>query len=582
MQLRDYQTATVQAIYAYLRRSQGNPCAVLPTGAGKTPVLATICRDAVTKWGGRVLVLAHVKELLQQAVDKLQAICPDVDVGLYSAGLGSRQTDQSVIVAGIQSVYQRACELGPFNLVIVDEAHLLPPEGEGMYRQFLADAEVVNPKVRVIGLTATPFRMKTGMLCGPGEILTEICYEVGVRELIVRGYLCPIISRGSREALDVSGLHIRAGEFIGSEVEALMGSEERVQSAVDEIVTYTDPGRNSVLIFAAGVAHAHRIAKTLARKTGCDAAVVTGETPADERAQILDGFKAGTLKYLVNVNVLTTGFDAPNVDCVAMVRPTLSPGLYYQCVGRGLRVHPSKEECLFLDFGGNVLRHGPIDAIRPVGTKREGTGEAPAKECTECHALVAAGYAVCPECGHEFPLPERRLHDSKATKAAVLSDQAELPEPDVLEVEVVEYHVHHKRGAPPDAPTTMRVEYYYDDPELGAFVTRKVCEWVCLNHAGFARAKAEEWWRLRSNVPVPDTVKDAVRIAKRALAPTTHVVLQRYPGKKWPKLIDVHLGAKPDISPDDLVEADTSFDFGGAGDFGMEHLTRDQSEDVPF
>ncbi len=164
--LRPYQEAAKAAVYDHLRRRDDNPCVVIPTAGGKTPVMASICKDAVGLWEGRVLILAHVKELLEQTTDKLTLVCPEVHYGVYSAGLKRRDTEHSVIVAGIQSVYRKACELGGFNLIIVDEAHLIPPDGEGMYQQFLADAKVINPEVRVIGLTATPFRMKSGMICG--------------------------------------------------------------------------------------------------------------------------------------------------------------------------------------------------------------------------------------------------------------------------------------------------------------------------------------------------------------------------------------------------------------------------------
>ncbi len=152
--------------------------------------MATICRDAVVQWNGRVLILAHVKELLQQTADKLSTVCPEVSFGIYSAGLKRRDTNNPVIVAGIQSVYRRACELDAFDLILVDEAHLIPLEGDGMYRQFLADARKVNPHLRVIGFTATPYRLKSGSICTHDGFLNHICYEVGVRELIRDGYLC--------------------------------------------------------------------------------------------------------------------------------------------------------------------------------------------------------------------------------------------------------------------------------------------------------------------------------------------------------------------------------------------------------
>ncbi len=192
--LRPYQREAVEAVYRHLRERDDHPCVVLPTASGKTLVLGQICRDGVERWGGRVLVLAHVKELLEQAVEKLHAMAPDLwmKVGVYSAGLGSRDTEHPIIVAGIQSVYQRAGELDAFDLILVDECHMLPPNGEGMYRTFLADARVVNPNVRLVGLTATPYRMTSGMICGPENLLNEVCYEAGVRELIVQGYLSPL------------------------------------------------------------------------------------------------------------------------------------------------------------------------------------------------------------------------------------------------------------------------------------------------------------------------------------------------------------------------------------------------------
>ena len=160
--------------------------------SGKTPVIATICADAANLWDGRVLILSHVKELLEQSAGTLSQIAPELDIGVYSAGLNRRDTEHSILVAGIQSIYKRACELGPFDLVLIDEAHMIPPSGEGMYRTFLQDAQVVNPNIRLIGLTATPFRMSSGMICGPENLLTDICFEVGVKQLIVNGYLCPL------------------------------------------------------------------------------------------------------------------------------------------------------------------------------------------------------------------------------------------------------------------------------------------------------------------------------------------------------------------------------------------------------
>lgn len=533
--LRPYQQAAIDAVYEHLRTRDDNPCAVVPTAGGKTPIMATICRDAVVQWNGRVLILAHVKELLEQTADKLRAVCPDVDFGIYSAGLKRRDTNNPIIVAGIQSVYRRACELEAFDLVMVDESHLIPLDGDGMYRQFLADAKVVNPNLRVIGFTATPFRLKSGSICTPDGFLNHVCYEVGVRELIRDGFLCPLVTKAGRSKADTTDLHVRGGEFVADEVESLMDQESLVQAACSEIVEYT-ADRIACLIFASGVQHGQHIVETLQRDHDIQCGFVTGESSTSERDETLARFKAGQLKYLCNVNVLTTGFDAPHIDCVALLRPTMSPGLYYQMVGRGFRLHPSKQNCLVLDFGGNVLRHGPVDQIK-ITQREGGNGQAPAKECPECQAVIAAGFASCPQCGFIFPPPERQKHDSKASEEGILSGQVTTTKYPVHEVR---YGVHFKRGADEDTPRTLRVDYRVGWNEYKS-------EWVCLEHSGYARGKAVAWWKRRSPDPVPESIERAVEIAYGGgLANTASITVRAVAGEQYERIIDYELGEMPE------------------------------------
>jgi DNA repair protein RadD len=550
-QLRAYQQAAVEAVYEHLRTREDNPAVVMATAGGKSWVIAQLVKDAVLRWNGRVLVLAHVKELLEQNAEKIRRLCPEVPIGIYSAGLGRRETDAPAIIAGIQSVYRRACELDTFDLVIVDEAHLIPPDGEGMYRTFLADAKVVNPHLRVIGLTATPFRLASGPICTPDGILNHICYEVGVRELIRDGYLCSLVTKAGIHKADFGRLHVRGGEFVADEVEDLMDDERLVAAACGEIVAFTHD-RQSVLVFTASVTHGKHVARVLAEMSGQEVGFLDGKTAAHERAELIARFRRESLpgdlfghrptplKYLVNVNVLTTGFDAPNIDCVAILRPTMSPGLWYQMVGRGFRLHPGKQNCLVLDFGGNALRHGPVDQLKMPEAPGRGSGEAPAKECPECHAVIVAGYARCPECGHQFPPPERQKHDAKAATAGVLSGQVTDTEYEVLDIR---YSVHTKRDAPPDAPRSMRVEY-----RIGQFTW--VSEWVCFEHGGYARWKAEQWWRRRSPDPVPETAERAVEIAEAGgVAWTEKIVVRTVAGEKYDRIVGYTLAAKPEPVP---------------------------------
>lgn len=537
--LRPYQEAAKAAVYDHLRRRDDNPCVVIPTAGGKTPLMASICKDAVGPWNGRVLILAHVKELLEQATEKLNVICPEVKFGVYSAGLRRRDTEHPVIIAGIQSVYKRACEFDAFDLIVIDEAHMIPPDGEGMYQQFLTEAKQVNPQVRVIGLTATPYRLKSGMICGPENILSHVCYEVGVKELIRDGYLCRLISKAGMQKADTSGLHVRAGEFVADEVEDLMDQDGLVVAACAEIVGLTHD-RRSCLIFASGVKHGRHIAKVLQEVSGRECGFVCGDTPTTERDELLGRFKAGDLKYLANVNVLTTGFDAPNIDCVGLLRPTMSPGLFYQMCGRGFRLHPGKQDCLVLDFGGNVLRHGPVDQIHVKDHIPNGNGEAPAKECPECHSVIAAGYAICPDCGYQFLPPDRQKHDAQASEAGILSGQVTDTEYDVLDVT---YSVHTKRGAPEDAPRSLRVEYRFG-------LNHWQSEFICVEHDGYARQKAIEWWRRHSPDPVPDTADRAMEIAEGGgVAHTEKITVRSVAGEKYDRIVAYKLGPMPEPIP---------------------------------
>ncbi|HBT76943.1 MAG TPA: DNA helicase, partial [Planctomycetaceae bacterium] len=384
-----------------------------------------------------------------------------------------------------------------------------------MYQTFFRDAKVVNPNVRLIGLTATPYRLKSGTLVGPDNLLNEICYEIGIKELIEQGFLCPLKSKSGRHKVDCGDLHIRAGEFVASEIDELMNTTDNVDAACREIINQTRD-RHSVLIFGVSVDHATRIKETLERFTSQECGLVTGDTPAGDRERILRRFKGesfakdllgtetGPLKYLANVNVLTTGFDAPNIDCVVLLRPTASPGLYYQMVGRGFRLHDTKTDCLILDYGGNILRHGPVDAIHVKEKSGKGTGDAPAKECPKCLAIVHAAVAVCPDCGFEFPLPERDTHETTASNEGILSGEVTDTEYDVREVY---YHVHTKRGAAESEPKSMRVDY-----RIG--FNQHQSEWVFPEHAGWARKKFEKWWSDRSHDPPPENAEHAVKLAE--------------------------------------------------------------------
>ena len=584
MELRGYQQIAVNAVYDYMRKSDLNPCVVLPTGAGKSIVIAKIVTDAVTLWQGRCLILAHVKELLEQNAAKIAALCPEIDIGIFSAGLNSRDTKERVIIAGIQSVYDKAAQLGSFDLVLIDEAHLIPPDGDGMYRSFLDDMKKINPNIRLIGMTATPYRLKGGLICRKENLLNEVCCEIGVRELIVAGYLSKLRSKNGKYKADLDNLHIRGGEFVAEDVEKAMDNEHLVTASCREIAELCKD-RKKVLIFASSIDHCRHIAETIREQTHEECGIVTGHTPKLERAEILDRFRGITqknlfgeakpeLKYLVNVGVLTTGFDAPAIDCVAILRPTNSAGLYYQMVGRGFRLSPDtgKTDCLILDYGGNIMRHGPVDMIRITENPgRKGNGGAPVRECPQCQSVFPAGRTACPDCGYEFPREERELrHDSRACSDGILSgESSELEYP----VKDVYYCTHTKRNADEGTPKTMRIDYMIGFNDFQA-------EWVCPEHTGYARRKFEKWWRERTELDPPGTAAECVQLAQKGyLKEPVAITVKTTAGQRFPEIVKYTFAEnEPDAEEAALIAALAEDTAEGITAAEIE-LT---DEDVPF
>ena len=535
MQLRDYQEEAKHSVYKYFKENPNrNPCVVLPTGAGKTPLLASICKDVVEKRNGRVLIVAHVKELLEQAVRTLKRICPELNIGLYSAGLNSKDTKGDVIVAGVQSVYRNAFNLGKFDVVIVDEAHLIPPDGDGMYQQLLKDLRIANPRIRLVGLTATPYRLKSGRLCSEESFLNDICYEADVKDLIVKGYLSKIQTRVVDNKADTSELHIRMGEYVQSEVDALMNKESVIKPACEEILAkFEQYGRKKCLLFASNVKHAKSIKRMIESITGSECGIVLGDTPAKDRAETLAKFKTGELKFLVNVAVLTTGFDDPSVDLVAILRPTASPGLYYQMVGRGLRIAPGKDYCLVLDFGANIERHGPIDEIK-IKEKSKRKGQAPVRICPRCGLYCHASLHKCPDCGCEFPFDDTpKIQQSSSGKAVISKD-----------FEDVRYTVDscsYKVAVSKSGKNTVKICYVSKTGKM-------IYEWLCPEHEGYPRSKFVEWWHLHSNKPAPQTAQEVVDFWKAGfVADTISIVERKTKGDQYSKIIEYDVDQIPTV-----------------------------------
>lgn len=526
MELRPYQRGAIDAAWNYLRECDGNPCLVLPVGAGKTIILAELIRESLTTWPGtRIAVVAHVRELVAQNADKLGRHWPEAPIGIYSASLRRRDRFEPVIFASIQSVYEKAMHLGRFDILLIDEAHRIPLRSEGMYRTFIDGCRRANPDLRVIGLTATPYRLGAGMVCGPEYILNDVAYEARIADLIRDGYLSPLVSKGGLARADLSGVHVRNGEYVASELQDACNVSAVVESACDEIVTLCG-ARRAWVVFCAGVQHAEKVCAALQRR-GVAAAVVEGDMPASARDSAIAAFQRGELRALCNVNVLCEGFDAPHVDAVIMLRPTKSAGLYVQQVGRGTRLCEGKRDCMVLDFAGNIAEHGPVDSIevrapRRRGDKAEVIG-APTKQCPQCQGIVLVQVRECPDCAYRWPVADMARHDAKASDAPILAGEIA---PTEYTVTGVRYDRHDKLGGTP----SLRVTYTCG--------LRTFREWVCLEHGGMPRAKAVSWWARRSDPRTysgaPRTIDQALSMTETLATPARIRVLER---GKYPEIV---------------------------------------------
>lgn len=474
MKLRQYQRDSINELYDWMRSHEGHPCMVLPTGAGKSIIIAELCRDALQQWPEtRILMLTHQKELIEQNAEKLRAMWPGAPLGIYSASVGRKELDEPITFAGIQSVRTKAGQIGHIDLVIIDECHLVSHKDEGSYRHFIRELTAINEHIRVIGLTATPWRLGHGLITDRPAIFTDLIEPVSIEQLVYQKYLSPLRSKMTNVKYDLTGVGKRGGEFVESEL-ALAVNTVKYNTQIAAEIAEIGKDRRSWLLFCSGVEHAIQMADQL-NSIGIPAAYVTGETPKKKREELLADFKAGKIRAMTNANVLTTGFDAPNIDLIAMLRPTMSPSLYVQMAGRGCRISEGKEDCLVLDFAGVIQTHGPITCIKPPRKPGDGQGEAPVKSCEKCWELVHISAKVCPACGEEFPVAEPE-QDLRLRNDDIMGDGSS-----ELAITSWQWRKHISRTSNKEM---LAVTYY------GNWTEKPITEYFPVTHVGYAGEKA--------------------------------------------------------------------------------------------
>ncbi len=496
--LRPYQLEAVESIFKYWHKTEnkGNPVVVMPVGSGKTLTMSYLVRTCFDRYGNymsKVLVVTHVKELIEQDYEGIIDYWPGAPVGIYSASLNKKQTDNRIICCGVQSIAKPETykKFGKVNCIIIDECHLVPAKAETTYRRLISGLKEINPKLKVIGFTGTPFRLDCGWITENGifdDIVYNMCTVEAFDWLIQNNFMCDAIPRRPEFQIDVSNVKIRGGEFVEKDLQQAVDTDAVTRAALNETIQLAKD-RKHWLIFCTGVEHAKHVVEYLC-KAGINSTVISGDLDMTTRKERIEGFKNGIYRAVANVNVLSTGFNYPDIDCLVMLRPTQSVSLYIQACGRGIRYSPNKENCLILDFAGNVARLGcindPLQPKKKTGKgKHEGEGTAPVKVCPKCNCYAPASAKFCPSCNYEFPT-ETKLTAHASLDEIITRKQKQETEKTVEITRVKYAKVNTKNGI------QLLVTYH-------AGIQTAAKDWINIeSEKSFVSTAAKEWIKIRN------------------------------------------------------------------------------------
>ncbi len=499
---RKYQIDCAEALFRCVTEMpEKNPVVAVPTGAGKTIIMGLFLRMYLNKYpDDQIVVLSHVQEILEQNYTALSNFFPDQEIGLYSSGLNSRSVNQ-ITVAGIQSAYRQPKKFRFTNLYLVDEVHTVSAKSEGMYRTLLDRSNAIKT-----GMSATCFRTGHGFIYEHNKLFNYLAYDLtsmqAFNKLVTDGYLTKLYSVAPQMEMNIKNLKRSGGDFQLKDMSLRFDNEAITDEAITETIKYGDKYKKW-LIFAIDIDHANHIHDGLISR-GIASDVLHSRMDKD-RKETINSFKNGKTRALVSVGMVTTGFDAPNVDLIVLLRPTMSSVLHVQMIGRGLRTVPGKDHCLVLDFAGNTVRLGPINDVLIPRQKGEGKGEAPTKMCPNCRALCHLSAKNCSACNFEFTF-QSRLSTQASTDAIVRTEKE--PVTKWLNVTHVQYARHTKVGK----PDSVIVIYHCG-------LTR-IKEWLHPDHTGYVQRMAWHWAEYRGFVGTPDVTSllrasSALKVPKR-------------------------------------------------------------------
>ena len=499
------QRKAIEALFQYYKADKKNRSGLIvaPPGYGKSYIGAGIAKRLIkAKPEYKVLSIVHKMDLVDHNSKAFKTLCPDIKFSVYNAGLKKKCLQHNVIFGSIQSLHGKHLFVGKVDLLIVDEAHLIPSSSQGQYRDFIDELLKINPSMRIAGMTGTEWRMDNGLLLnGDDAIFDAIVYKIPLKKGFEDGVLCPIVSPSLEDKKvigDFTNLKINKmnNEYTTSSVEASM--LKIIYPALKEAIGLSK-NRRAGFIFCPSLRMCDDVLKFLQEIGEC-CELVTSKTSG--RLDSLARFKAGKVRWLITVDALTTGTDCPILDVIIILRAIHSTNLLLQMYGRGFRLYENKHNCLILDYGQNFERHGAIDKIEPppekVKRNKEGKEvvESSKKECLKCGKEVGAKCEKCPYCGHGFMITR------KIEKEAAVGDLiSSIKPPEWIGVKFVTKNRHKKEGK----PDCLRVTYICDNK-------KPYSEYLCLEHNDpFSKKKAKEFYLGMGVIP-PSTIAEAEQI----------------------------------------------------------------------
>lgn len=550
MALRYYQKEAKQAVFDYWERTPGHPLIVAATGTGKSMIQGSLTQDLIDGYPDlRIMNCVHVQELVESNAQEFLGLSPFAPAGILAASLGRADYRSQILFAQLQTAHDKAERIGHVDILEVDEAHTVPFKQTTMYRNLIGGLMAINPDMKIIGLTATDYRLDGGRLTeGDGKLFDEVVYDYGIRSGIEDGYLTPITSKRVETNYDMTGVGRSMGEYKASDYRAAVDSDELNRRVVQEVLD-TEGHRKKALIFCRGIEHGARVRDAF-KAAGRKVELVHGGTPKGERRRLINALKSGELWGLVSDNVLSVGTNIVGVDLIVDLYRTMSAGRYVQRVGRMTRViyppgfDPEAVEAAerraaiaswikpngrYMDFAGNIREHGPVDMVEP---KKPGKGasEAPVKVCPSCFEINHASVRRCSCCGHEFDIEEKPRFEARADTAPILS----VTTSEWLPVRQRRFRYHEKLGGLP----SVRVEL------SSGLTTYKT--WLCPQHTGFAKSKADRWWRQHGGqTPFPASVDEWLS-RESELVGTAEFAIKPKPGSKYFDVVDFKPAAAND------------------------------------